>query len=142
MGTHQIIRPDTSQLDFELWEGPPPPLLPYAANVFSRPGVNGSGLQVGGRHQEAVSVTLHEDFTTYALAMAFIGNYDSLPSLGACSVVYNSVNWSNNYDVQHLVTEPRIVDVRKAVHLCGPGYAYSGGARVTLAVRLTPVPRV
>lgn len=141
MGTHRITLPDTTWFDFELWDGPPPPLLPYASMSFSRPGVNGHGLQVMGRRQEPVSVQLSEDFNSFAAAVAFAPNYDLLPSVGACDVIYNSIAYTA-FDVQYLVTDPMIVSIQRHVNLCGPGYSYPGGARIVLSLKLLGVPRV
>jgi hypothetical protein len=128
-----------SNFTFEFWDGPPPGLPTRKVVTSHRPGVSGVAHQVLGTWGDTFSVVLTSHHANFILASDFYKTLtNDLIGMGPVYVTWEGSPWSGAYSVMYNVEAIELVDIRAAIYLAGPGYAFPEGVSLVTRFTLTP----
>lgn len=124
---------------FSYWEGDPPALPIQHVARFTRPGINGVGLQLAGRWGEPFEAICTAHYPSYPLAIARELNYNMLVGDGPRIVIYNQLDYAILFGVVYTVESYQTVEIQAGEFL-GPGFYFPNGGKITGRFILTPHP--
>lgn len=123
---------------FQFWRSPPPATVQFQGESFTRLGEPIVGkIQTGKRGQQFQVIT-EEDFISYAYAMSFVPLYHALPFTGPKRVIYNNIDYLATFNHLYFIDTVELVECRAMPRLIGPGYDFTGGARLQVKWVMTP----
>jgi hypothetical protein len=124
--------------NFEFWDGPPPAIPTQKVISTHRPGVSGVSHHLLGTWGDTFSCTLTSHWSDFFAATEGHRQMVLLIGTGGKYVKFNNLNWSMLHSVLYNVEAVDIADLRAAIYLAGPGYAYPNGASLVTRFTLTP----
>lgn len=113
-------------LGFALWEGEPPSLPIQHVARFTRPGVNGVGMQHAGFWGDPFDAVLTSYFANFNLAVVASAQYRNLVGAGVVPIMYNFVQYLPVFGVVATVDYYQSIEV-KAGTIVGPGFFFPMG---------------
>lgn len=124
--------------NFEFWQGPPPAVPTQKVVATHRPGVSGVSHHLLGVWGSTFEVSLTSHWASQLAASAGYSGMVQLIGTGPKYLKYNNLAWSNLWGVLYNVESVELVDLRAAIYLIGPGYAFPNGASLVTRWTLTP----
>lgn len=124
--------------NFEFWDGPPPGIPTRKVVPSHRPGVSGVSHHLLGTWGDTFQATLTSHWSDFLSATTGHSLMVSLIGTGGKYVKFNNLAWSMLHGVLYNVEAVDILDLRAAIYLAGPGYAYPNGASLVTRFTLTP----
>lgn len=124
---------------FELWRSPPPRLVQYQGESFTRVGCPLVGKVNTGKRGLPFEALLDGDFQTYQIALAYAKLYHTLPYSGPKRLIYEGIDYMATHNHLYHVDTVEVLQCRVMPRLIGPNYNYLGGARLSTRWTLTPL---
>ena len=137
---HRIATPIAvgAPLNFEFWNGEPPPIIHEQIVNFTKPGADGVGEQKIGRHHRPIEAVLTSIWQDYATAMGALAAYRQVPGAGVCGITHNFLDWSA-YNIGFYIDAVEFVDCQARPLWQGPDFTYYGAGELVTRWTLTPV---
>lgn len=116
-------------LGFSFWDGDPPQLPIQHVARYTRPGVDGVGMQTAGTWGDPFEALLTAHFDSYTAALAASAAYKNLVGTGQYPIVYNFVEYLPVFGVTATVDYYQTVEVQAGTFII-PGFVYPLGGRI------------
>ena len=124
--------------EFHLWRSPPPRMVQYQGESFTRVGCPIVGKVNTGKRGLQFEVLLDGDFQTLQLAQAAARLDHTLPFTGPKRLIYDGVDYFATHGHLYFVDTVEVVQCKAMARLIGPNYNFSNGARLSTRWVLTP----
>lgn len=115
----------------DLWEGPPPLVLTKRFHTFMRPGLDGAGKLLLGKHPQDFSVLLISYQPSYDMGLFMLNEYTN--DIGKLvDIVYDDENFSVVWNTQYFVENVEPVGIQRHLMIASNSFAYAPSGASTV----------